>query len=484
MIRNALDRWRNTPIQVKASLSYTICSILQRCLSFITLPLFTRLLTTEQYGQYSVYSSWSTILVIFLTLNLAYGSFSAAMVRFEKDRRGYVSAVQGISVALTVLFLVVYLPFQAVWNELLELPTPLVLILVAECLTGFAISCYYEVNRFEYRYKSVVLLTLLNSVVSPLLAFILVLFSEEKGYARIIGYAAGNIIIGLILFIINTRRGGKKIFHKQYWSYALRFNIPLVPYYLSQVVFNQSDRIMISHISGTDKAGLYGVAYTLATILTFVLNAINGSYVPWLYRKISEGSPQDNRKVSNGIALLMAFLLLGVIALAPEIILILAGAEYATAMWVVPPVAMSMLLLFYSQLFINIEFYYEEKTLLVWGSIGSAVLNIILNALLIPPFGFVAAGYTTLVSYIVFAAANYFTMKVVLNRRGLNSNIYDLRALILICIVFIALSFTATILYSLPIVRYMIVAVVLLALLIKRNALIRFINETILRKSD
>lgn len=55
------------PLTVKVSTSYAICSILQKCLSFITLPLFTRLLTTEQYGQYTIYTSWSGILMIFLT---------------------------------------------------------------------------------------------------------------------------------------------------------------------------------------------------------------------------------------------------------------------------------------------------------------------------------------------------------------------------------------------------------------------------------
>ena len=63
------------PLTVKVSTSYAICSILQKCLSFITLPLFTSCLTTEQYGQYTIYTSWSGILMIFLTLNLAYGSF-------------------------------------------------------------------------------------------------------------------------------------------------------------------------------------------------------------------------------------------------------------------------------------------------------------------------------------------------------------------------------------------------------------------------
>ena len=88
-MRKALEKWRGLPIAVKVSSAYVFCTIVQRCLLFLTTPLFTRLLTTEQYGQIVVYTSWQSVLQIFLTLNLAYGSFSNAMLKFEDNRDGY-----------------------------------------------------------------------------------------------------------------------------------------------------------------------------------------------------------------------------------------------------------------------------------------------------------------------------------------------------------------------------------------------------------
>ena len=412
MINTIKEKWNKIPLTVKVSSSYAICSILQKCLSFITLPLFTRLLSTEQYGQYTIYSSWQGILMIFLTLNLAYGSFQTAMVKYEDRRSEYISSIQGICVLLSCVFLLIYLPFREMWNRLFELSTFLVLLIVSEIIFSTATQFWMERNRFEFKYKSVVAVTLLTSVLSPILAFILVSFTEEKGYARIIGYALINILIGVLIFIQNTKKG-KKLFDKEFWSYALRFNLPLIAYYLSQVIFNQSDRIMISHMVGTSEAAMYGVAYNLAMILTFVLNAINGSYVPWMYGKIKEGRGVENKPISIVLIILMGLMILCVIWFAPEIILIMAGEKYEAAIYVVAPVAMSLLLLFYCQLFINVEFYYEEKKILVYGSVGAAILNIVLNYLLIPVFGFVAAGYTTLASYIVFALSNYYTMKLV-----------------------------------------------------------------------
>ena len=471
MIGTIKRKWNNVPLTVKVSTSYAVCSILQKCLSFITLPLFTRLLTTEQYGQYTIYQSWMGILMIFLTLNLAYGSFQTAMVKFEDRRSEYITSIQGICLVLSCVFLLIYLPFRSLWNQLFELPTIFVLILVSEIIFTTATQLWMERNRFEFKYKSVVAITLLTSILSPVLAYVLVSCTEEKGYARIIGYASINVIVGLIVFIQNTKRG-KKLFNKEFWKYALGFNIPLLAYYLSQVIFNQSDRIMISHMTGTGEAAMYGVAYNLAMILTFVLNAINGSYVPWMYGKIKKGRGIENKPISIVLIILMGLMILCVIWFAPEIILIMAGKKYEAAIYVVAPVAMSLLLLFYCQLFINVEFYYEEKKMLVYGSVGAAILNIVLNYFLIPVFGFVAAGYTTLASYIVFALSNYYTMRLVLKKRNLPDNMYDYKALLWLFIVFMIVGFVGVALYGNLIVRIIVALFVLVLMILNRNKFI------------
>lgn len=470
------EKWKRIPLTVKISTSYAVCSILQRCLSFFTVFLFTRIMSQEQYGQYTIYSSWSGIFVIFLTLNLAYGSFSTAMTKFEDRRDEYIASVEGICLILAAIFCVIYLPFRNLWNKLFELPTPLILVMVLEALGLTAIQLWSGKKRFEFKYKSVIVVTLLSSVIAPVLALILVYNSEEKGYARIFGYAITTIVFGGFLYIYNLVKG-KKLYNKEFWKYALGFNVPLLAYYLSQVIFNQSDRIMISHIVDTGKAAMYGVAYNLATILTFVLNAINNSYVPWYYGKLKENKQQENKSVSCGIAVLMSLMLLCVIWFAPEIITLMAGKSYYEATWVVPPVAMSLLLLFYAQLFINVEFYFEEKKALVGASLAAAIINIVLNALLIPRFGFVAAGYTTLVSYMIFAEENYRAMKKVLRQRGIAESGYDMKNLLLIVAGFFAMSFLGLLLYDYLVWRIVITVVVFVIVLRYRNVLIQYIKQ-------
>ena len=471
------------PVEAKASTAYAICNIALRCMSFITLPLFTRLLTEEQYGQATVYSSWSGILTTLLTLNLAYGSFSPAMMKFENDRDGYIASVHGICFSLCGIFLLIYFPFRNYFNKLLDLPTYIVIMLVLEMLAINAVNLWSGKKRFEYKYKPVVAVTLSMTISSVLAAVIAVMNSTEKGYARILGQGFTHLLFGGTILVIAIIQG-KNLFNKEYWKYALGFNIPLLAYYLSQTIFNQSDRIMIDHYCGKEKAAVYGVAYTLAMLLTFVLNAINNSYIPWFYRKIKEGKEEENASVAAGIAILMAALILCIVIMAPEIIRIMAGKDYAEAIWIIPPVAISLLLLFYSQLFINVQFYFEQKKKLVFASVWAALINIALNALLIPTVSYIAAGYTTLVSYIVFAAANYFTMKGVAEKEGFSLKILNIKMLVLLFAAFSAVCFLLMALYNFVIVRYAIVLIVITLVIVFREQVIAFVKRTIKLKND
>ena len=480
MVKKFIEKYKNVNEEVKAASIYTICSIIQKSLLFITTPLFTRLLTTEQYGQVTIYNSWSNFLTLFLTLYLAYGSFSTAMAKFEDQRGKYVASINGLCTVLTIGFLALYLPLQNVFNRVFELPTMIVLVMVASILFSNATQIWFEKERFENGHKRVAMTTLLTTIFSPIISLIFVLLVEEKGYARIVGGATVKILIGLVCYFYFFLKE-KTFFDKKFWKYALGFNIPLIPYYLSQSIFNQSDKIMISHMQGVDKAAIYGVAYSLGLIMTFVLNSINNAYTPWFYKRIKEGDLYKNQKVSVGIALIMASLLLGVIVAAPEIIYIMASEKYMDAIWVVPPVAMSMLLLFYTQLFVNVEFYYEEKKNLVFGTIFSAIINIVLNYLLIPIFGFVAAAYTTLISYFLFVLLHYKMYKKILLKYELKDELFDYKTLIIIAGVFMGSGFLMMFLYRTFLIRYAIIGIAFVIILVRRADIVGFVKKL---KSD
>ena len=115
--------------------------------------------------------------------------------------------------------------------------------------------------------------------------------------------------------------------------------------------------------------------------------------------------------------------------------------------------------------------------MLVYGSVGAAILNIVLNYFLIPLFGFVAAGYTTLASYIVFALSNYYTMRLVLKKRNLPDNMYDYKALLWLFIVFMIVGFVGVALYGNLIVRIIVALFVLVLMILNRNKFIAVLKS-------
>lgn len=95
MLNKIKKFYNNMSIATKAALWFVFCNIMQKGISTITVPLFTRLLTTAEYGTYSLYISWFNILTIVTSLNLYYGVFNNALnrIRDKCERDKYVSSI-------------------------------------------------------------------------------------------------------------------------------------------------------------------------------------------------------------------------------------------------------------------------------------------------------------------------------------------------------------------------------------------------------
>ena len=109
--------------QVKASIWFLICSFLQKGISSITVPIFTRLLDTAEYGNYNVFNSWLGIVTVIVTLNLSAGVYTQGLVKFDKEKNIFMSSVPGLMTAMVALWTVIYLLFHNFWNSIFSLTT-------------------------------------------------------------------------------------------------------------------------------------------------------------------------------------------------------------------------------------------------------------------------------------------------------------------------------------------------------------------------
>ena len=86
LLNEMWNRYRSLSEVKRATLWITLSGFILRGISFITVPIFTRLLTTSEYGSFSVYQSWESVFVFMVTLGVAYGGFNNGMVRYPEDK--------------------------------------------------------------------------------------------------------------------------------------------------------------------------------------------------------------------------------------------------------------------------------------------------------------------------------------------------------------------------------------------------------------
>ena len=416
-----LKKYNGISKPAKASLWFVLCSMIQKCVSFLTTPLFTRLMSADDFGVLSTYTSWQSILAIFLTLDLFAGVYNKAMIQYEDDKDGYTSSTLVLSSLLSVTFLIAYMIFHSYIDSFLGLGFHLTILLVVQTVFNTAMLFWIVRSRFEFEYRSIVFLTFGSLCFSIVLSVILILYSNlYPAVSRILGMVITDVVFGGICYILILRKG-KKACHFAYWKYAVKYNLPLVPHYLAMQVLNQSDRIMINNICGPSFAGLYHVAYLLSFALNVFTNAIHASFSPWAYRKMKEGKYSDVGSVSNILigGMLLLCILLSLIA--PELLYILGGEKYTEAKWIVPPVTFSVLFNMIYALVATVSFYYEKTKKIMVGTLIAAVLNVALNAVFIPVFGYVAAGYTTLACYMCYALVHFFITRKVCREAQINN---------------------------------------------------------------
>lgn len=469
-IKKVLKKYNNIPVAAKATLWFIFCNVLQKCIALITTPIFTRIMNTEQYGQYSVYNSWLQIFTIITTLRLNYAVFNKGMSKYKDDRDGYTSTMQTVTLITTGSVFALYLVFHRCINALIELPTFIMGAIFAELFLTPAIDFWTIRKRYEYLYKPVVFRTLIMAFLNASLGVVAVLLSEEKGYARILTCVLVNVCFGLVLFVYNLRKG-KTLLKREYAVFALSFNLPLLLHYISQYVLDQFDRIMIQKMVGMAAAGIYSVAYNCGILIKIITDSVNNALVPWQYEQLEKRNFKELDDTLFKIYVLIAACVLMFTSFAPEVMKILADPQYYEAVYVIPPVAIGMFFCFMYSAFGNIEFFFDCNKFTMYISMAGAALNFVLNYIGIKLFGYMAAAYTTLICYMFFAGSHYIYMSASIKKLlGIN-RIFKTKRLLLLSVFVTVFGIFIIFFYDKVVIRYAILAAMFVIVYWQRNRL-------------
>ena len=439
-------------IVLKSGVWYTFSTFLFRGMAFITTPIFTRLLTKGEYGDFSNIAAWLSILMVLTSWDL-HTSIVRSKLEFKEDMDSYVLSILTLSTLITAVIYIIVLVFKDFFcNKVFGIDEQYINLMFLYLFAAPAFNMLTTKNRAFYKYKMFTILTGVSVVTSTILSLILVLIMDNNRLmGRVVGQYLPLIFLGFAMYIFLFAKGrGIKL---KYWDYAISICLPLVPHVLSMHILSGSDRIIIKRISGAEAAAIYSVAYSCAHIVSILLDSMNKAWAPWLLDSIHCKDFKSIKKVSKTYFLLFFVLVIGILLIVPEIIYILGGKSYIEAKYVLPPLILGTLFQFVYTMYVQIEFYSKKTIGIAMATGTAAVINIVLNLIFIPIYGYVAAAYTTLVGYICLLFIHYYLVK------GLKmEKIYDRRIIFIGLAIAIPLTFIILYTYSANLLRYCLLA--------------------------
>ncbi|WP_158095982.1 oligosaccharide flippase family protein [Cloacibacillus sp. An23] len=452
------------PKAVIASFAFLIMRVIEKSLIFITSPIYTRMLSQDEYGQVSVFLSWQSMLGIVAMFCLSYGVFNNGMIDYEQDRDVYSFSMLILSNVITLVCgIILFLTYPYI-QPVLGIDIPLLSLMFFIFLTQPAFNFWMSRQRFEYKYKAMSVIVIMSAILSSVSAIALIQYWPGHGvYARLFGGFSIFIIVYCFFYVYIAFKA-KWHLNINYWKGALLFNLPLIPHYLSGHILNNSNRIIIASLVGNAAAAKYSLAYTIGLAVTIVWSSINSSLIPYTYEKCRNRDFVSLASTTNAIVLLYSIACGILILFAPEMLMIMAPSSYAECVYIIPPIVGGVFFMSMYFIFANVIYYYKRPKYVMYASVTSAVLNIWLNYILIPQYGYFAAGYTTLACFILQSVLDYYAM-----RKVTGISIYNMRFLLMLGICVLCVSLLSSFLYYNDFMRYALIAALCIALCIFRK---------------
>lgn len=383
----------------KASAFYLIGSLFNKGFAFLTVPIFTRILSTTDYGIVTTYNSWISILSMVMGFAIHMG-IRAAFIDYKEKIDDFVS----VTTTFTLLCGGVMCLFIGGGAYLLRINVDLTLIVLC-LLQGLATALVQNYSMYlmmQYRYKFRTALMILPNLLSVGASVFAILFvvKTDLYMGRIVPTALINAAFGLITVALVYARS-HVLYNREYLKYGLAISMPLVLHGIALNILSQSDRTMITWLADASQTGVYSLIYNFSMIATAITTSLDGVWVPWFTERLKNREIKSINDLAVDYINLMTYAMVGVMFVGPEVVKLLASSKYWEGISIIPPVVLANYIIFAYTLYVNIEHFYKKTPYITVNTLIAAGSNLILNYIFIPLYGYVAAAYTTLFSYLL-----------------------------------------------------------------------------------
>ena len=379
-------------------------------ISFFLLPLYTGYLNTSQYGKVDLITTYVTLLVPLITLELEMSIFRWLVDSRgkEKDEEKLISNNFYILTIGLTIFTIIYIIVTSFWH--IEFRWLILIDIIVCTLSGN----FLQVARGFGRTLDYSISCIITGVTTIISNIVLIVFLGLRADGMIISMALANGLCSLYLFLrmklynkINFKLRDTKLIKEMN-----KYSIPLIPNGVSWWIVNVSDRSIISIVLGSAANGLYAVSNKFPTILSSLLGIFNLSWSESAALHINAPDRDEFfSSVCNTIVKLFTSLGVGMIACMPFVFPILINYKYDEAFYYIPFLVLgsvfNVLICLYSGIYIAKKLTKQAATTSVIG----AVINILVNIVLIKYIGLYAAALSTTLSYFVMMVYRHIDLK-------------------------------------------------------------------------
>lgn len=394
---------------------YAPGTIIPAIISFMSIIIFTRIFGAKEYGQYSLVIGIATLIIAILSQWVQQSINRYLSVAKQDAQKALIKDTLAIIlVGITLIIIIVSIVSLPILLWLLPKEwLPFILPCVIFILGGSLFGPLIVILQAEMRASEYTWFTLSNAILKFLIALGIVLFLTREAAGLLWGVALAYLILIPFLWfngrlpnvagITFGRIKELKIEIKKFMIYGF----PMMGWFIACILLDVGDRYIIQWFQGAQAVGIYSANYSLIAGGMGLITApiLLGAH-PFLMKAWEE---KDDTEISRWLAIIVEILFVSGIFLVAVTWLLsndfarwFLGPEFREG-HIIMPIVMLGIVFWQLGMYIHKPLEFAEKTdLMMILSFIAAGMNIFLNIILVPRYGFVSAAYATLVSYVLY----------------------------------------------------------------------------------
>ncbi|HNE50425.1 MAG TPA: oligosaccharide flippase family protein [Chitinophagales bacterium] len=390
---------------------YLLSLALTQVITVLSIPVFTKLLAPDDFGVYEVYNNTIRFLSVLISLNL-YAGFYRYYFEQKLNKQPLMQFLLRMSFFSFIIGVVLLLVFKNILLKTVNLPGDVFIWIPIGIFSTIILNFFVTYNNAQQ-------LSIRTGVWQLIMQFlrvgasILFIWYFSKNYlGRIAGEYTAMLLVSVLLLLLYFRKyiGFSEVLPNK--LEIIKYATAFIPIGLSSYIISYIDLVLINNIQGNAASGVYSYAYKFAVIYSGFSQSFVTANRPTLFNLLKENKNEEVVEQIRSMFKLITVLASIFIFFGGDAGCILSfKPEFNEALHLLPILIMGYVLSDIAEIY-NFFLYYSKKVKLFYISfLTTAIVNFILNLLLIPKYGYQVAAYTTLASYTVLFSATYLVCK-------------------------------------------------------------------------